>query len=84
MEGYNGHAMKVELLVIEQTTIVTAPHTQDRIELLSQAKAHGNIFAATGGVHLTANDIFKGSALKQRKVLREKLKQENKIMRLEL
>ena len=79
MEGFNGDAMKVELLVIEQTTVVTTPHTQDRIELLSQAKAHGNIFAATGGVHLTANDIFKGIALKQRKLLREKLKQEKKV-----
>ena len=79
MEGFNGDAMKVELLVIEQTTVVTTPHTQDRIELLSQAKSHGNIFAATGGVHLTANDIFKGIALKQRKLLREKLKQEKKV-----
>ncbi len=41
--------------------------------MLSQAKAHGSIFSATGGVHLTANDIFQSIALKQRKILREKL-----------
>ena len=55
------------------TTVITAAHTQERIELLSQAKAHGSIFSATGGVHLTANDIFLSIALKQRKILREKL-----------
>jgi len=44
--------------------------------LLSQAKSHGNIFAATGGVHLTSNDIFKGIVLEQRKVEREKLAKE--------
>jgi hypothetical protein len=33
--------------------------------MLSQAKSHGNIFAATGGVHLTLNDIFMGIVLKQ-------------------
>ena len=40
---------------------------------MSQAKAQGNIFSATVGVHLTANDIFQSIALKQRKILREKL-----------
>ena len=35
-----------------------------------------SIFAATGGVHLTSNDIFIGIVLKQRKILREKLTKE--------
>jgi len=65
--------MRVTLKPIERTTVITAAHTQGRIELLSQAKAYGSIFSATGGVHLTANDIFKSIALKQRKILREKL-----------
>ena len=51
---------------------MTTPHTQEQIELLSQAKAHGNIFAATGGMHLTANNIFKGIVLNQPKLLCEK------------
>jgi hypothetical protein len=73
LEGYNGDVMKITLKPIECTNVITAPHTQDRIELLSQAKAHDNIFTATGGVRLTANGIFQGIALKQRKILREKL-----------
>ena len=46
---------------------------------MSQAKSHGNIFAATGGVHLTSNDIFMGIVLKQRKILREKLAKEKTL-----
>ena len=72
--------MKVTLKPVERTTIVTVPHSQERIELLlSRAKSHGNIFAATGGVHLTANNIFKGIVLKQRKVEREKLAKEKTV-----
>ncbi len=73
LEGYNEDVMRVTLKPIERTTVITAAHTQERIELLSQAKAHGSIFSATGGVHLTVNDIFQSITLKQRKILREKL-----------
>ncbi len=47
--------------------------------MLSQAKTHGSIFAATGGVHLTANDIFKGIVLKQWKAARKKLAREKTV-----
>ncbi len=73
IEGYNGDVMKITLKPIERMTCVTLPHTQDRIKLLSQAKSHGNIFAAIGGVHLTSNDIIMGIVLKQRKILCKKL-----------
>ena len=73
LDGYNGDVMRVTLKPIERTTVIIAAHTQERIELLSQAKAHGSIFSATGGVHLTVKDIFQSIALKQRKILREKL-----------
>ncbi len=80
LEGLNGDTMKITLKPIKRTTVLTVPHSQERIELLSQAKTHhGNIFAATGGVHLTANDIFKGIVLKQRKVTREKLAREKTV-----
>ena len=79
VEGYNGNVMKITLKTIEHMTCVTLPHTKDRIELLSQAKSHGNIFAATGGVHLMSNDIFMGIVLKQRKILREKLAKEKTL-----
>ena len=71
--------MKITLKPVMRPSVLTVPHSQERIELLSQAKTHGNIFAATGGVHLTANDIFKGIVLKQRKVEREKLAKEKTV-----
>ncbi len=80
LEGYNGDVMRVTLKPIKCTTVITAAHTQECIELLSQAKAHISIFSATGGVHLTSNDIFQSIALKQRKILCEKLGK-NKTLR---
>jgi hypothetical protein len=71
--------MKVMLKPVKCTTVVTIPHSQERIDLLSQAKTHGSIFATTGGVHLTANDIFKCIVLKQRNVAREKLAREKTV-----
>ena len=71
--------MSVTLKPIEHTTVITAAHTQERIELLSQAKAHGSIFLTTGGVHLMANNIFQSIALKQRKILREKLRKDKTL-----
>jgi len=79
LEGYNGDVMKITLKPVERPSVLTVPHLQEQIELLSRAKTHGNIFAATGGVHLTANDIFKGIVLKQRKVEREKLVKEKTV-----
>ncbi len=58
---------------------MTVAHSQEWIELLSQAKSHGSICAATGGTYLNCNKIFKGMALKQRKILREKLAKEKKV-----
>ena len=54
-------------------------NSQARIDLLSQAKSHGNIYAVTGGDHLTSNDMFKSIALKQQKVLRETLAKDKKV-----
>jgi hypothetical protein len=66
--------MRVTLKPIERTTAITAANTQERIELLSQAKTHGSIFSATGGVHSSNGERhFLSIALKQRKILREKL-----------
>jgi hypothetical protein len=77
--GYNSNVMKIMLTPVEHTNVITTPHSQDRIKLLSQVKIHGNIFAATGGVHLTANDIFQGNVLKQCMILREKLAKEKMV-----
>ena len=76
---YNGDAMRVEIIPIAQTKVIMAPHTQEQIELLSEAKKHGQIFAATGGDHLTSNDVFKSIELKRRMVLRDRLAKEKTL-----
>jgi len=35
LEGYNGDVMRVTLKPIERTTVITAAHTQERIELFA-------------------------------------------------
>jgi hypothetical protein len=49
MARYNGDMMKLTLQPAASTRVVTIAHSQDWIELLHQAKTHGNIYAATGG-----------------------------------
>jgi hypothetical protein len=71
--------MRVKIIHIAWTKVITAPHTQEQIELLREAKTHGQIFAATGGDHLTSNDVFKSIKLKRRKVLRERLAKEKTL-----
>jgi hypothetical protein len=79
LEGYNGNVMKIALKPVECTTVMIAPHTQDWMELLSMAKTHRNTFVVTGCVHLTANNILKGIALKQHKLTRKKLAREKTV-----
>jgi hypothetical protein len=79
LEGYNDDVMKITFKPVVRPSVLTVPHLQERIKLLSQAKTHGKIFAVTDGVHLTANDIFKGIVIKQRKVEREKLAKEKTV-----
>ncbi len=51
MVGYNaGDMMKLTLKPAASTRVVTVAHLQDWVKLLSQAKTHGNIYAATGGI----------------------------------
>jgi hypothetical protein len=79
LAGYKSDVMKLTLKPAESTRVVTLANSQAPIELLSQAKSHGNIYAATGGGHLTSNDMFKSIALKQQKVLWEKLAKDKKM-----
>ncbi len=68
LEGYNGDMMTIMLKPIKQTHAITTPHTHNWIELLSQAKTHSSVFAATGSVHPMANNIFQGISLEQCKM----------------
>ena len=79
LAGYNGDHMKLTAKPAPSTKVITNPHTQERIELLSEAKKHGQIFAATGGDHLTSNDMFKAIELKRRKILRDRLEKEKTL-----
>ncbi len=55
--GYNGDLLKAT--IIEQETIkLTEPHSKERIEELRKATTHGAKFLATGGTHLTTDDLF--------------------------
>jgi hypothetical protein len=65
LAGYDDDVMKLTLKPTASTQVITVAHSQARIELLSQAKSHGNIYAATGRDHLTSNNMFKSIALKQ-------------------
>ena len=49
LAGCNGDVMKLDLKPAASTRVITIAHSQARINLLSQAKSHGNIYAATGG-----------------------------------
>jgi hypothetical protein len=49
LAGYNDQFMQVKAKPTTSTKVITLPHTQEQIELLSKAKKHGQIFAATGG-----------------------------------
>ena len=44
-----------------------AANTQARQEAISYSKTHGQIFHATGGQHITADDMFKGSDINNKK-----------------
>jgi hypothetical protein len=50
MMGYNGDMTKLTLKPAASTRVVTITHSQDWIELPSQAKTHSIIYAATGGI----------------------------------
>jgi hypothetical protein len=73
MSGYTDNALKGTIISIKATDVITMPHTQERIDLLAQPKKHGQIFAATGGDHLTLNDMFNSIELKTRMVVKAEL-----------
>jgi hypothetical protein len=48
LAGYNGHVVQIAIKPVARKKIITVPHTKERIELLSQAKMHGQLFTARG------------------------------------
>ena len=43
---------------MEDLLPIIVPHTKENIEVLTEASSHGQIFFATGGTHVTADDLF--------------------------
>ena len=50
--------MKVQCEKSEDLLPITVHHMKERIELLEKASIHGQKFFATGGTHVTADDLF--------------------------
>jgi hypothetical protein len=66
--GYNGNAFKDTIKKVSRKS-VTVRHSSERIEKIQRATTHGNLFHATGGGHLTDDDIF---WLHKRRLLKQK------------
>ena len=58
--GYDSSAFKDNIDALQQRTnkIVTEENTIERRRALMDATTHGKKFSATGGFHLTSDDIF--------------------------
>lgn len=76
--GYNGNVMRREILAIPTTEQITEEHSAERLQLLMKSNTHGKLFTATGGGHLTADDIFIASEMSTR----EKEKRGSPVKRL--
>ena len=70
--GYKDHLLHVKFNedVHRRKKPVTVKNSKERQEAIAQAKTHSQLFHATGGQHLTADDIFKGAEVnnKMRKI----------------
>jgi hypothetical protein len=69
--GYNGNAFKETIKKVSRKS-VTVRHSAERIEKIQKATTHGNLFHATGGGHLTDDDIFLAA---QKKVVETEIKE---------
>ena len=79
--GYPGDRLKAKINEAKFKRPVTAPHSKERIELLSSAATHGSKFLATGGGHVTSDDFFKSLEVKDWKA-KIKVLENEKIARL--
>ena len=67
--GYNGRLLQIKLNedVHRRKKPVTVANSKERQYAISQAKTHGQRFHATGGLHLTSDDMFKGAKVNNKK-----------------
>ena len=57
--GYCGDTIKANLKETTKKEPITELNSQARIEILAKASTHGAKFTATGGFHITSDDMFK-------------------------
>jgi len=74
--GYNGNVMRREILAIPTTEQITEEHSAERLQLLTKSNTHGKLFTATGGGHLTSDDIFIASEMGTREKEKKRLTSE--------
>ncbi len=77
--GYDGSLLRATLRKQKENVAVTVPHSRERLEALAAASTHGAFFAATGGEHLTSDDVFKQAELMKRKETITKLEKDKKM-----
>jgi len=81
--GYDGSALKDQTTVVEPLKIVTVENSLERRLILSKASTHGKKFCATGGIHLTSDDVLVGAEYSIREKDKERLTKE-KARRMKL
>ena len=59
--GYDGDALKNKITVVEPPQIVTVENSLERRLLLLRSSIQGKKFSATGGLHLTSDDVLIGA-----------------------
>eukprot|EP00804_Cyclotella_cryptica_P024959 CCRYP_015507-RC/>CCRYP_015507-RC protein AED:0.06 eAED:0.04 QI:0/0/0/1/0/0/2/0/553 len=69
--GFDGNVFKDNIKKVSRKS-VTVRHSTERIEKNQQATTHGNLIHATGGGHLTDDDIFLAA---QKKVVETQIKE---------
>lgn len=74
--GYNGDALKRKIIEIPMTEQITEEHSKERYEILAKASTHGKLFSATGGTHLTSDDVFIGAEMSTREKEQKRLSAE--------
>ncbi len=77
--GYDGSLLRVKLRKHATKVAVTVPHSKERLEALAAASTHGAFFAATGGEHFTADDVFKQAELVKRKEKIAQMERDKKL-----
>ncbi len=54
--GFDGSVFKVQIEKKTEPKQITVRHSQERIDVMSNANTHGGLFHFTGGLHLTCDD----------------------------